>query len=311
MTPLRTRADRGAIEMLTGWMGEHYFRTFLPSDDDSAPFDVVLNQRDRRAGITIGGLGVESGQSGTSTIEELLTSDVEVGSYVLWVPPGAEIPADEPELSAFRVRVANGMRGLEANERREVRLPAKLLLAKTGTEGEYVSVTGELSTHWTRISEGVDGSFHLDSRALHRLPEEQAELDILISRVRDRAALLNESERTHVDVHDYWLVSRLPGDEPAGVTSVGAPPDFNPADGASIRRLLRQHISRATEQRQEGECDFSVILLIGAFGHMEDEMVTVALRGMNPTSYSTVALIALVTDGRVREILQPRSLPWA
>ena len=299
------------MEMLAAWMGEHYFRTFLPSDDDSAPFDVVLDQRDRRAGITIGGLGVESGQPGANTIEELLTSDVEVGSYVLWVPPGAEIPADEPKLSEFRIRIANGMRGLEANERREVRLPAKLLLAKTDTEGQYVSVTGELSTHWTSISEGVDGAFHLDSRALHRLPEEQAEVDILISRVRDRAGLLNQGERTHVDLHDYWLVSRLPSDEPAGVTSIGAPPEFNPADGASIRRLLRQHIGRATEQRKAGECDFSVLLLVAGLGHMKDEMVTVALRGMNPTSYSTVDLITLVADGRVREILQPRSLPWA
>ncbi len=299
------------MEMLAAWMGEHYFRTFLPSDGDSAPFDVVLNQRDRRVGITIGGLGVEGGQPAADSVEELLTSDVEVGSYALWVPPAAEIPADEPELSAFRVRIANGMRGLEVNERREVRLPAKLLLAKTDIDGQYVSVTGELSTHWTRISEGVDGAFHLDSRALHRLPEEGAELDILISRVRDRAALLNEGERTDVDVHDYWLVSRLPGDEPAGVTSVGAPTEFNPSDGASIRRLLREHIGRAAEQRQASECDFSVLLLVAAFGHMEDEMVTVALRGMNPASYSTVDLIALVTDGRVREILQPRSLPWA
>ena len=29
----------------------------------------------------------------------------------------------------------------------------------------------------TRISEGVEGAFHLDSRALHRLPEEPAELE--------------------------------------------------------------------------------------------------------------------------------------
>ena len=135
-------------------------------------------------------------------------------------------------------------------------------------------MSGGLSTLWTRISEGIDGAFHLDSRALHRLPEEEAEIEILISRVRDRAALLNVEEVTEVDVHDYWLVSRLPAGEPAGLTVVGAPSAFNASDGAAVRRLLRRAVRRASEQREVRECEFAVLALVASVAHIADEMAT-------------------------------------
>ncbi|MDP6606839.1 MAG: hypothetical protein QF664_11360 [Dehalococcoidia bacterium] len=312
---LRTRLDRAALSMLAAWMGEHYFRTFRlldggnESPSNSQPFDAVLGQRELRASVTIGALW-ETPAPDAAQFEQLIGGDIGVGAYALWVPPAAALPREEPQQSAFRLRIANGMKGLEPGERREVRLPATLLLAKTDAEGQYVSVTGALSSHWTRISEGVSGAFQLDSRALHRLPEEEAELELLLSRVRDRAALLNVEERTEVDVHDHWLVSRLPADGPAGVTVAGSSPDFDPSDGAALRRLLRGHIRRAVEQQDAGQCDFSVLLLIASPQHIEDEMATTAVRGMSPTTYGSLDLIVLVADGRVRQVLQPRSLPW-
>ena len=96
------------------------------------------------------------------------------------------------------------MSGLESGERREVRIPVALKLAKIQEDGAYISVTGELSSAWTTMSEGVKGSFHLDSRPIHRLPEEPAELEIILSRIRDRAALLNLEEYTEVHVHDQY-----------------------------------------------------------------------------------------------------------
>jgi hypothetical protein len=320
-----TRLDRAALSMLAAWMGEHYFRTFRLLDDGSpettetdstpealAPFDAVLGQRELRAGVTIGALW-ETPAPDAEQFEQLIGDDIDEGAggaYALWVPPAAALPREEPQLSEFRLRITNGMKGLEPGERREVRLPTRLLLAKTDAEGQYVSVTGALSSHWTRISEGVSGAFHLDSRALHRLPEEEAEVELLLSRVRDRAALLNVGERTEVDVHDYWLVSRLPAGGPAGVTVAGSSPDFDSSDGAALRRLLRGHIGRAVEQQGAGQCDFSVLLLIASPQHMEEEMATTAVRGMNPATYGSLDLIVLVADGRVRQVLQPRSLPW-
>ena len=308
------RFERAALGMLAAWMGEHYFRTFRILDDDEAadaePFDALLAQRDRRAGVTIGALWPEGEAVAVPGFEALVGSDIDEGGYVLWSPPGVAPPSEEPALSDFRLRVANGLKGLEPNERRELRIPITLQLAKTEVEGQYVSVTGGLSSHWTSISEGVSGAFHLDSRTLHRLPEEEAELEIVLSRVRDRAGLLNQGERSAVEVHDYWLVSRLPADDPPGLTVAGARPDFDPSDGATVRRLLRRNIKRAVEQREAGECDLAVLVLVSSVAHMEDEMATTALRGMNPAAYAPLDLIALVADGRVRQVLQPRSLPW-
>jgi hypothetical protein len=160
------------------------------------------------------------------------------------------------------------------------------------------------------MSEGIDGSFQLDARAIHRLPEEQAELDMMISRVRDRAALLDVGELTDVELHDYWVVSRLPEGGPPGVTVVGGPSDVDPQDGTVVRRQLRRHVMRAIEQRRAGDCDLSVLVLVAALAHIGDELATASLRGMNPATYGALDLIVLAGDGQVRQILQPRSLPW-
>ena len=297
--------------MLAAWMGERFYRTFQPGEEDPGSFDALLTQRGRRVGVSIGALWEGEGAPGAEAFEHLLTEEIDGGGgYALWVPPGGALPAEEPGRSELRLLIAGGLKALAPGHRREVRIPVRLQLAKVQADGHYVSVTGALSAHWTRISEGVEGSYHLDSRAMHRLPEEEAEVEVIISRVRDRAALLNPDEATELSVHDHWLVSRLPADEPPGLTVLGTPPPFDPSDGATTRRLLRRHVRRATEQREAGECELFVLLLLASLAHLDEEMATAALRGMTPAAYGTLDLIALVADGRVREVLQPRSLPW-
>jgi hypothetical protein len=310
-----------ALSMVVAWMGNRFYRTFRPSDEGESFFDAVLTQRDRRIGVTIGLLADSDPTASTgaateyetnnAAFAELLTSDLDKsGGYVLWLPPGAVIPTEEPARSDLRILLSNGLSGLNPGDHREVRIPIILKLAKIETNGSYVSVTGGLSSQWTTISEGIAGAFHLDSRPLHRLPSEAAELDIIISRVRDRAALLNVEEVTDVKVHDYWLVTRLPDSTPQGVVVIDGPPELDPHDGVPVRRSFRRHITRAVEQRRLGDCDLSVLILIGALAHMEDELVTSALRGMNPAAYGSLDLIVFVADGSVRQVLQPRSLPW-
>ena len=52
-------------------------------------------------------------------------------------------------------------------------------------------------------------------------------------------------------------------------------------------------------------------LVLGApLAHLDEAIATAALRGMNPATYGGVDLVALVADGAVRQVLQPRSLPW-
>ena len=304
------RPRRAALTMLAAWMGERFYRTFRPSDGDPAPFDALLDQRGRRVGVTVDALW-EGLPPGAEELERLLVDDVEEGgAYVVWVPPGAALPVDEPRSSELRLLLGNGLKGLDAGERREVRIPVVLPLAKLAIDGQYVSVTGGLSGLWTRISEGVSGAFHLDSREIHRLPEEEAEVEILLSRVRDAAGMLEVERATEVALHDYWLVSRLAAGEPAGVTVIGAPPQFDATEGAAVRRQLRRAVSRATEQRAAGECDFSALVVLAAAAHIEDEMATAALRGMSPAAYGAIDLIALAAEGQVRQVLQPRALPW-
>jgi hypothetical protein len=299
--------------MLAHWMGARYFRTFRFAEEPTA-FDAMLAQRERRIGVTVGTLWDGEGPSGAPGLESLVSADLEAArdenAYVLWVPPGASVPREEPGLSDLRVLVTRGLNGLHPGDRREIRRPVTLRLAKIDAAGAYMSVSGGLAPQWTFLSEGMNGSYHLDSRDLYRLPEEQAEVEILNSRVRDRAMLLEPEEVTRVDVHDYWLVSRVPAPEPVGLTVIGSPEGADPADTGAMRRMLRRHISRAIEQRAGHGHELSVLLLAASLAHIEDERVTAALRGMNPASYGAIDLIALVADGSVRQVLQPRSLPW-
>ncbi|MSQ41524.1 MAG: hypothetical protein EXR65_00570 [Dehalococcoidia bacterium] len=299
--------------MLTAWMGERFFRSFRAGEGDATPFDAVLMQRERRVGVTVGALWEDADGDpvpGGGSFEQMLAADLDPGAYVLWVPPGGSLPVSEPQRSQFRLLVAGALRGLAPGQRRELRVPVQLELAKVDDEGAYMSVSGPLAARWTHLSEGVKGAYHLDARALRRLSEEEAEVEIVLARVRDRAALLNREQRTSVAVHDAWLLSRLPAEEPAGLTVIGAPPDFEPGDGAAVRRLLRRHVRRAAEQRAAGSCELAALLLVGALAHIDDELATAALRGMSPALYGALDLIALVADGRVRQVLQPRSLPW-
>ena len=312
-----------AIAMLAAWMGERFFRTFQPHEDGQSAFDALLAQRERRIGVTSGLLWDGAPTPGAEALGELLRSDldggasggVEGGGYVVWVPPGGELPGAEPKQSELRLALARGLADLEPGERREVRLPVALALAKVDAEGNYVSVSGPLASEWTTLSEGIDGAYHLDGRALRRLPEERAELEIVLSLIRDRAALLEQGEVTPVEVHDYWLVSRLPADQPAGVTVFGAPPSFDASDGAAVRRRLRAALQRAGEQRAAAiaaaePVDMTALVLGAPLAHLDEEMATAAVRGMSPATYGVVDLIALVADGAVRQLLQPRALPW-
>ena len=312
-----SRTRTVAAHMLAAWMGTRFYRTFRVADEDPAPFDFVLTQRERRVGLTVGVLWDEEPRpAGADVLEEMLTGDIEVdegiapGAYVVWVPPTAVIPTEEPEVSDLRLTLGRSLRHLDPGERREARIPVTVKLAKLQTEGAYVSVVGGLSPQWLAMSEGIPGSFHLDARPIHRLPDETAEVDILVSRVRDFAIALEPGELTDINLHDHWIVSRLPDSAPEGVTVVTSPPSVDPADGTNVRRRFRQDVQRAVDQKQAGAADLAVLAVVGPFPHISNELVTASLRGMNPALYTALDLVVVIADGNVRQVLQPRSLPW-
>lgn len=314
-----TRLRLLAVGMAAEWMGQRFFRTFRLDDANAAPFDTRLRQRERSIGVTFATLWDDQPRDpALAAMESLVSADLaaagDSGAYVLWAPPGAVFAPDEPQRSEFRLLLGQGLRGLAAGQRRELRIPVQLRLAKVEPEGAYVMVTGVLSSEWAHMSEGVKGVYHLDARDLLRLPDEPAEVDIILSRIRDRASVMEPKEVTEVPVHDYWVVSRLAVDAPQGLTIVAAPPRTamgEADDGTRVRRGLRRAVRRASEQRAASEgVEFGVLVLLDAVGHVQAELATQALRGMSPASYGSIDEILLVADGQVREVLQPRELPW-
>jgi len=315
-------SHRALLELLASWMSERYFRTFRVAEGGPSPFDAILTQRDRRVGVTLGALWEpETPPAGAEELAAALTVDlmtdraIEAGGYVVWVPPKAALPVEEPRFSSLQVSLSKGLAGLAPGERREVRIPVTVHLAKIQDDGAYMSVTGGLAPEWTTLSEGIPGAYHLDARSLCRLPEEEAEVAVIVSLVRDKAMLLRPEEVTDVPVHDTWVVTRLPAGAPEGVTVIAAPPGLDPLEGAPVRRMLRRHVQRAVDVREASEAagapvDLHALALIGAVAHLKDELATTALRGMNPSAYGNLDLIAIAGDGAMRQVLQPRALPW-
>jgi hypothetical protein len=57
--------------------------------------------------------------------------------------------------------------------------------------------------------------------------------------------------------------------------------------------------------------DMKVLVVTTAVTHIDQELVTTAIKGMSPSMYGMLDLIVVVADGELRQVLQPRSLPWS
>ena len=298
--------------MAAEWMSHHYFRTFHVHNEKSTIHDAILKQRNFSVGVTIAKLWGNTDYANTiDDYENLLNKEVEEdGAYNIWIPPRVNINDLTLANSNINKTLLNGIKYLSPGERREVRIPTSVKLAKLENDGAYVAVSGGLSNEWTIISEGIEGSFHLDSREIYRTPDEKAELDVILSQIRDKASLLKVEELTTVPVHDYWVVSRLQKDAPDGISVISTPPQIDLIEGSYIRKELRQQIARATKQITAESTDLSLLILLTSVTHMKDELFTTSLKSMNPQLYGNLDLILLVADGSVRQILKPRSLPW-
>jgi hypothetical protein len=235
---------------------------------------------------------------------------IEEGAYAVWVPPKVQLPSTEPYISELRLQLLKGMRGISTDERREIRIPRVVTLAKLENTGAYMSVTGGFSTEWLALSDGVQGSFHLDSHKISRLPKERAELESMMTQIRDRAMLLREGELTELDIFDHWTISHLPETLKSGVAVISPPPELDPHDGTPVRRDLRR-LLKQVQQSDMSTVDMKVLVVTTAVTHIDQELVTTAIKGMSPSMYGMLDLIVVVADGELRQVLQPRSLPWS
>jgi hypothetical protein len=234
------------------------------------------------------------------------------GSFLLWLPPGARLPAEEPEESEWVRRVVLAASRLASGRQGEVRLPAKLVLAKTRDEGGYASVTGGLSRHWTKITEQVNGTFYVDSRAINRLTRDEAEREQLIGHIGLLSQGVEKGQAVDFESEDAWSLQRLP--RGAGLSDgwaiTGCPPGFDPSDGAVIRRLLRARLAAAKEAFAARAADLRALVLVGAYDYIESENAGASLRGFDPALAASLDLVVVVADAEVKPVQVSRNLPW-
>ena len=141
------------------------------------------------------------------------------GRYALWVPAGADLPLEEPALSEFIDLFRKSAVRLGPRERSYVPIPITLRLRKVSDEGGVVTASGGLNSYWARFTEHVTGTYDLDSRQLHRLPESEEHLQELLDFIIARSEEMAPGDVFEIDTIDAWTLQRLEGED--GVTVIG------------------------------------------------------------------------------------------
>lgn len=311
-----TRDREYAARLFLNWLNERYRRGFKlagtedevwQASDDTAP------EKGRQIVLVADRLfeaSPEWEQRGRELEQRL--DESRPGSYVLWVPPGSKLPAEEPDESEWVRRIILGASRLASGRVGEARLPSKMTLAKIRDEGGYASVAGGLSRFWTAITDKVDGTFYVDSRSLHRLTRGEEERTALFDHIGLLSQGVPTGQAVEFEHEDAWSVQRLPrAAATEGMTDgwaiTGCPEGFDPFDGGIIRRILRQRLSRATGLLA-GRRDIRALVLVGAYDYMENENAGPAMRGFDPALATAFDVVALVSDTEVKPIVLSRSL---
>ena len=218
---------------------------------------------------------------------------------VLWVPPGASLP-DDPDHAAGLA--ADAARELEVGERGEVTFKVDVVLRKTGGDGSYMSVLGGLSQHWARFTNQVMGEYQLDSSNIHRLPEDEQKITQMVDfLVLVANGIRKDGVATTVKGEDTWRIQRLQGVEDPIV--ICAPPT-SVVDGRTVRRLMRRSL-REAEQALGDAQGFRIASLITLANSLDRELVTTAMRGIDPLLLAGWDYMPLLVDGQTRTLLDP------
>lgn len=232
--------------------------------------------------------------------------DAEGRSVVLWVPRGAPLPDSEPGLSQVALAVASAK--AVADGRLEVRRPVHLYLRRTSRTGSVVTILGGLSGQWAQFTNRVPGSFQLHSGELFRLPGSTEEREELAERIVLAAGQPGVDETEIVAAEDCWTANDL---EQGGSYVIGSAAPDSDEQSAALRRELRNLLRRAAVSGgQEGAA--SALVVLGGATYAEEEKLSWALRGMDPSLFAGYDILTVVADGVVKPLLQPgrSTLPW-
>ncbi len=241
-------------------------------------------------------------------MEERLSGGSVRGPYVVWVPPRAVVPSEEPDASDFVQRVQQVAAPMLPGTRGEVELPAPVQLAKMRDEGGYASVIGGLSRWWTLITERVNGTFHVNSSKIRRAPQSSELREKLFDRIAEKSRDLQKGDAVEFDTVEAWTVQRL-SDDPLGERGfavVQAPPNVDPSDGTLMRRLVRKRLKDAAEALAQVDADVKGVGLIAIYEYAEHENVGSFVKSLDPGLFAKLQLVAAIVDGEVRPVFQPR-----
>jgi hypothetical protein len=305
------RAHEYAVRLFLTWLNERYRRSFTPQSFEQGV--VIATDADgARLALVIGELfEAEDAWRGRARELEQRLDQSRPGSYLLWVPPGGELPAEEPDESEWVRRVVLTASKLASGRSGEVRLPVKLALGKVRDEGGYASVTGGLGRYWTDISNRLQGSFYLDSRGLNRFTRNEEEREQLYDEIGQLSQGIASGDIMEFEHEDAWSLQRLArGPAGEGMTDgwaiAGCPPGFSPEDGGAIRRILRKRLAEAAETLKPVPDAMRALVLLGAYDYLEFENAGPALRGFDPALIGGFDAIGLVADAEVKPLLVAR-----
>ncbi len=217
----------------------------------------------------------------------------------LWIPPGANLPDDADHAAGL---IADAARELGVGDRGEVTFKVDVAVRKTGSEGSYMSVLGGLSQQWARFTNQVMGEYQLDSSNIHRLPEDEQSITQMVDfLVLVANGIRKDGVATTVKGEDTWRIQRL--DAVAEPIVICAPPT-SVADGRAVRRLMRRSL-REAEERIGGASGFRIASMITLANSLDRELVTTALRGIDPHLLAGWDYMPLLVDGQTRTLFEP------
>ena len=294
------RGVTAALERLEERDGVGVVRLTL-SDEAGAAREAVL------AVIPLFAADAEVTQRGAALAQALSDED----GLVLWTPPGAGVPEAGGEADAV-TRIREAASALAVGQRGEVGFPVRLAVRKVGDEGSYLSVQGGVSPHGARFTNQVFGQFQLDSNAIHRLPEDADAVTQLVDFIVLVANGIRTAGKTSdVPAEDTWSLQRLPG--LSGSRVIAAAEGSAPEQGTPVRKALRAGTRAALEafaSLDDGEGAARTVRLVtyvGVFRSMAEETASIALRGLDPATFSQIDAACLVADGQLRVLFGPRS----
>ncbi len=308
-------ASATSARLLINWLNQRFDAAFGPPEASGEVF--LSSDGDHKIGVYIATLWEDDDAriEGLRKLQERWSSGG--GMFLLWVPPRAGVPSEEPDASYFIQRVQAAASSLPADARTEVTFPVTLKLVKTREEGGYASVIGGLSRWWTRITENVNGTYHVNSAAIHRLTMDGEARERLWSDIGSLSHSIEVGQSADFDVDDSWTLQRLPddashsGEEHSGFAIIAAPPSLDPSDGISVRRAARKRLAEANEALGALDVDMRVVGLIGSYEYGELETAGATVKAVDPNLFNRLEVVAILADGEIRPTFLPRSLPWA